>query len=138
MRILRSSVKTKNTAPLFLPFCPAAHRRDAATVDSSRVVFSGILLSIQTRIWLEVSFSYRSRRALTASARSADRTPALSVTYRSGAGGIATAAPSSAAARQKERRAAPARRDIASPVYRLPPSAALTCRESPARPASRS
>src|SRR5215831_8392534 len=105
MRILRSSVKTKRTAPLFLPAWPAPHLRAAATVKSSSAKSSGIFRSIQIRSWLEVSFSNCSSRALRASARSGERTPARSVTYRLGLGGSRSSLAAPRTAKERKDRA---------------------------------
>src|SRR6476659_1193349 len=86
MRSLWSSTNTKRTAPLSVFSWPAFHFCAARTVKSSSVKFSGILRSIQTRIWLEVSRSNCSSFEFRASARP-PRTPARSVTYLAGFAG---------------------------------------------------
>ncbi len=88
MRTFRSSVKTNRIAPLSVFFCPAPHFCAARTVKSSSVKPSGTRVSIQTRIWFDVSRSYWASFSLRRSGSPGPRTPARSVTYRAGFAGI--------------------------------------------------
>ena len=72
-------MKTKRIAPLSAFFPPVPHFWAVRTVKSSSVKPSGIFLSTQTRIWLDVSFSNCSSFAFSASAWPGANTPARSV-----------------------------------------------------------